>query len=167
MEIIKGFPDKELQNLLKESLIKKPYLLSHTRGRVRDRKFVKDLQNNGFKWIKSGISRDVFIKGKYVLKVTKINTGALTNKHEIEIYQKYKRTGDFTKIFSYDKRYRWIITEKVEYPDNELRVKYAKKLREKYKNNKDILFDLHAGNIGDKDGRPVILDYGGYYKNAK
>jgi hypothetical protein len=46
-------------------------------------------------------------------------------------------------------------------------VKYAKKLREKYKNNKDILFDLHARNIGVKESKPVILDYGGYYKNAK
>jgi hypothetical protein len=158
MNIIKGEPDKELKRLIKESFEKKEYI-AYGQGKIRDKKLIQILKDEGFKVIVSGKSRDIFIKGKYVLKLPRNKEGYISNKLEVRTYNKITPKKHLAKIYSYDKRYRWLVMERIEIPDYEKCVKHAMKLRSIYNNIQDI----HVKNVGEKNGIPVLLDYGGHY----
>ena len=156
-----GTPNKELTKLLKDSFKKRSYVESL---KFRDEELHDLFLSEDFKYYR-GKSRDVYVKGKFVLKLARNRSGYSSNEDEIKYYKRSSKKRLLAKIYSYNSKNRWVIMERVDIPNNEKRIKYAEKLKKMITDDMmkcgfDV-DDIHKDNVGEKNGKPILLDYGG------
>ena len=135
-----------------------------------ERKVIDELKKLGFYFIGSGISRDVYGNGKYVVKIESSGCDG-QNKKEVENYFSLSKEEKnlFPEIIDYDKSEGviWIIAEEVivNHTDKDSDSDWNKIESEIEATLKKLglyVPDIHCNNIGlsKSDGRPVVVDFG-------
>jgi len=131
--------------------------------RIRERDF-EELK--GFEYVASGLSRTVFSKDKYVIKVES-NYSLKRYKQNENEWKNYKKIPKhlkkyFVKPLKRDRRYRWIIQEKASCRELDIdkRVDISHQLKDIFDKNKLVVTDVHEDNVGMIQNKPVMLDYG-------
>ncbi len=157
-----GMPSKELLDVINDSYRSKAYIET---AKHRDEELHDLLKNEGFEYSRGG-SRDIYIKGEFALKLARNKSGYRSNEYEEDYYKKSKKKKYLAKVYKCDKKYRWLVMERVKIPSHEQRKKHAEKLRSIiYKDMESTGFegkgDINFKNVGVKGGVPKVLDYGG------
>lgn len=133
-----------------------------------ERKVIDELKKLGFYFIGSGMSRDVYGNGKYVVKIESSGCDG-QNKKEVENYFSLSKEEKnlFPEIIDYDKSEGvvWIIAEEavVNHTDEDTDWnKIEDKLEAALEKLNLSVPDIHYNNIGisKSDGRPVVVDIG-------
>lgn len=134
--------------------------------------------------INTGTSRQVFsITNDLVIKVAINEKGITQNQQEVEISLKFPLCEEIAKIISYDANYRWVIQERVNTLNKEKflelfkmdahtflkNLRHRKNLTSFHKPIDKAITDLNLDrfeicngltNIGEKNKKLIILDYG-------
>ena len=101
-----------------------------------------------------GFHRSIEIGEDYVIKTARNRISIYCNKIEVE------RSGSseyLAVVIENSPDFKTIKMEKVEIPELIKRLKYARLLKKELKGFSDI----HWYNVGEKDGKPILYDYGG------
>lgn len=129
-------------------------------------KYLTDrLEKLGFKYLSSGSYRHVYVSydGKYVLKIDRSSIYG-ENRDEVEAFKRLPKKFRHVVVapIAYARNYRWILMPKVE-TENELSVERIDEIESEIYRllNKYNLYhsDMHSGNVGLQNGKPVIIDY--------
>lgn len=121
------------------------------------------LQAAGLEYIGSGISRRVYDLGDgNVLKVQTAHYGK-ANPNEINLWKEVEGT-QYEKFFAPiiaadEKDSRWLVMAKAKTYNNDTQAgdNLVRKLRKVIQHFN--LYDVHFGNVGTYNGRPVLIDY--------
>jgi len=120
----------------------------------------------GFDYIGNGISRSVFAKGEFVLKIESKRSTKFYKQNKIE-WKTYKNLPEhlkkhFAKPLKRHRNYHWILSERAMSVElgYEEKDEIVNQLRKILLKNMLRCTDLHRANVGLIHDQPVLLDYG-------
>ena len=132
------------------------------------------LEAIGLTYIGSGIARWVYGNSDYVVKINKYNT--YQTQCEVNAYDSIPEKAKYlyNPPIAFDPEYKWAIYRRAKVATNENNTddltydqatKIAQQIMDKLKelnlyHTVDGTNDVHEGNVGLIEGKPVIIDYG-------